>query len=355
MGLSGRRRRARHVGAAGSPGDKLIDPGAPVRYWWVNQNQTFRHELDGGYLWSPKRNANGARNPFYESMREVAPGDVIFSFVDTRIAAIGIAQSYCWESPKPLEFGQAGLYWENVGWKVQVRFTQLLHKVRPKDHIDLLRPLLPARYSPLQPSGNGLQSIYLTEIPQTLAEVLAGLIGPEAQPLVAATGVPHTAAARQMTTGDDLDVWERRLEEVVASDTSIPDTDREAIIRARRGQGLFKQRVMRIETACRITGVDNPVHLVASHCRPWRDSTNEQRLDGENGLLLTPSIDHLFDRGFIGFEDSGNLIISPVAHRPSLERMGIETRRVVNVGGFSEGQRAYLDFHRNSVLLRAAR
>ncbi len=68
-----------------------------MRYWWVNQNQTYRHEVQGGYLWSPKRNANGARNPFYESMREVAPGDLIFSFIDTRILAVGIAQSYCWE------------------------------------------------------------------------------------------------------------------------------------------------------------------------------------------------------------------------------------------------------------------
>jgi hypothetical protein len=44
---------------------------------------------------------------------------------------------------------------------------------------------------------------------------------------------------------------------------------------------------MQIEWQCRITGVDNPVHLVASHCKPWRDSTNEERLNGENGLLLT--------------------------------------------------------------------
>jgi hypothetical protein len=72
-----------------------------LRYWWVNQNQTYRHEVAGGYLWSPKRNANGARNPFYESMREIAIGDVVFSFLDTKIAAIGVAQSYCWESPKP--------------------------------------------------------------------------------------------------------------------------------------------------------------------------------------------------------------------------------------------------------------
>jgi hypothetical protein len=72
-------------------------------------------------------------------------------------------------------------------------------------------------------------------------------------------------------------------------------------------------------------------------------------------LLLTPSIDHLFDRGFIGFEDSGRLIISPVAHPPSLQRMGIDTEKVVNVGGFTSGQKQFLDFHRNAVLLRAIR
>jgi hypothetical protein len=88
------------------------------------------------------------------------------------------------------------------------------------------------------------------------------------------------------------------------SQSRIRQTDRAAIIRARWGQGIFKQRVMEIERRCRITGVDNPIHLVASHCRPWRDSINEERLNGENGLLLTPSIDHLFDRGFIGFMDS---------------------------------------------------
>jgi hypothetical protein len=113
---------------------------------------------------------------------------------------------------------------------------------------------------------------------------------------------------------------------------------------------------MQIEQRCRITGVSNPVHLIASHCKPWRDCDNhEERLNGENGLLLTPSIDHLFDRGFIGFEGNGSLIISPVAHRPSLERMGIEVRGPVNVGTFTAGQREFLEYHRDRVLLKAAR
>jgi hypothetical protein len=320
-----------------------------MRYWWVNQNQTFRQEQDGGYLWSPKRNANGARNPFYETMREVSPGDIVFSFVDTAISAVGVAQSYCWESPKPSEFGNTGQYWEDVGWKVRVQFTPVVHRVRPKDHMAVLRDLLPSRYSPLQANGNGVQSIYLTELAPAFAGALAGLIGAEAQSLIGgvAVGAP-------MQTDDDLDYWEHRLEAAVESDTSLPPTERETIIRARRGQGLFKERVMQVEERCRITHVNNPVHLVASHCKPWRDSNNRERLNGDNGLLLTPSIDHLFDRGFIGFEDNGELIVSPVAHRPSLERMGIETNAVVNVGGFSSGQKSFLDYHRKMVLLKAA-
>ena len=232
---------------------------------------------------------------------------------------------------------------------MKVDFRQLTHTIRPKDHIDLLRPLFPKRYSPLQPNGNGLQSVYLTEVPTPLAEMLLGLIGDEVAPIALAARAVKPVAA------DDLELWERKLEQAVADDVSIPETDRLSLIRARKGQGLFKERVSRIETRCRITCVDNPVHLVASHCKPWRDSTNEERLNGENGLLLTPSIDHLFDRGFIGFEDNGRLIISPVAHRPSLDRMGIDVAGAVSVGTFSSGQKAFLDFHRNAVLLQANR
>ena len=139
----------------------------------------------------------------------------------------------------------------------------------------------------------------------------------------------------------------------VRTDTHVPETTRKAIVLARRGQGLFKQNVMEIERSCRITGVTRVEHLRASHCKPWRDATNEERLDGENGLLLTPNVDHLFDRGFIGFEDNGDVLISPVAHVDSLARMGLGASQVKNVGLFSEGQRRYLEFHRESVLLRS--
>src|SRR6266478_9158808 len=188
-----------------------------------------------------------------------------------------------------------------------------------------------------------------TEIPTAFAEVLIGLIGQEI------VSIALAASDVKPITDHDLDLWERKLEQELVNDSAVRETERLAIIRARNGQGLFKDRVSKIESRCRITGVENPVHLVASHCKPWRDSSNEERLNGENGLLLTPSIDHLFDRGFVGFEDSGNLIISPVAHKPSLRRMGVETDRLINVGSFTAGQKQFLDFHRNDVLLKSIR
>jgi putative restriction endonuclease len=94
-----------------------------------------------------------------------------------------------------------------------------------------------------------------------------------------------------------------------------------------------------------VTKVDRPEHLIASHTKPWRDSDNSERLDGENALVFTPTIDHLFDRGF---EDKGDLIVSPVAHKPSVARIGLEDR--INVGAFSERQRHFLDYHCENVL-----
>jgi hypothetical protein len=324
-----------------------------MQFWWVNQNQTWRQETAGGYLWSPKRKANGQLNPFYESMREVAPGDIVLSFRDTLITAVGIARSNCYECPKPPEFGNAGMNWGKIGWKVDVRFTELSNKIRPKNHIEALRRYLPPKYSPLSAEGDGSQSVYLTRIPEPMFRALADIIGNELHhALRVGSGMVRDETAATVPA-QDFAVWEEHLYEEVLQDTTIVETERKAIVLARRGQGLFRQRVSQIEARCRVTGVSNPEHLRASHCKPWRDSTNEERLNGENGLLLTPSIDHLFDRGFISFENNGTLLVSPVAHKPSLERMGVRTNEVVRVGAFSEGQCAYLDYHRDNVLLMA--
>jgi putative restriction endonuclease len=321
-----------------------------MRYWWVNQNQTYRQEIGGGYLWSPKRKTNDQRNPFYESMREVAPGDILLSFFDTRIAAVGIARSYCYESPKPTEFGTAGSYWGAIGWKVDVTFQKIANRIRPKDHIAELRGFLPEKYSPLRSNGDGLQSVYLTAVTAAFAAVIFRLIGSEAAQVSELGAEIYRAERLSPAPEPTLEEWERRVEADIRNDRRLAETEREALVLSRRGQGLFRANVQLLERACRVTKVERREHLIASHVKPWRDSSNDERINGENGLLLTPSIDHLFDKGFISFENGGELIVSPVADPVSLRRMGITIDTTVNVGAFSEGQRQFLEYHRDNVL-----
>jgi putative restriction endonuclease len=323
-----------------------------MRYWWVNHKQTFRHEFEGGYIWSPKRKRNGARNRYYDFLREVIPGDLVLSYADG-IRGSGFAISHCYTCPRPAEFGHIGEAWDVVGWRVDVAFRSLPRVVRPKEHLALLRPLIVAeRFSPLRETGDGLQQVYLTSISERFAETILGLGGADARQFTAyqLEDSPRPLIERELVGQQEWeDIEQRRIIEA-----DIPNTTRKALVSARVGQGLFKERVSRIERACRITFVENPTHLIASHIKPWRESTNEERLHEGNGLLLTPTADHLFDRGFISFEDNGELMVSPVADVTSLRRMSVDPGNPPRPMAFNTDQRHFLDHHRREIFLAAA-
>ena len=306
-----------------------------MRFWWVNQNQTYKNEVPGGFMWSPKTRSDGGRNQFYENMQHVRPGDAVFSFCDTRIKAIGIVAGIAQSSPKP-SFGNVGTNWSDDGWLVSVEFTELTNQIRPKDHIDLLRPHLPAKYSPLQATGDGLQSVYLAEVPEPMASVLIDLIGHEYRKVF--------SSLQNEVSNDDHEADSE--EKLLQGRTDIGPTTKEQLIKARRGQGVFKANVRLHETGCRITGVTDPQHLRASHIKPWRSSSDEEKLSGYNGLLLAPHIDHLFDNGLISFTDSGDLLVSAKLDSEVLARWKIENK---NVGAFSAEQALFLAYHREHV------
>jgi putative restriction endonuclease len=309
-----------------------------MRYWWVNQNQTYRDETRGRFMWSPKRNQNGARNPFYDTMREVSPGDVVFSFCDTLIKSIGVVTGIAQTGPKP-DFGSVGANWSNEGWFVPVDYCGLNSGLRPKDHISILRPFLPQRYSPLQQNGDGNQGVYLAELPEPLAQALIGLIG---QPYWDA----HALIADYQTTPGAAE-----SDDVILDRGILGPTFRDQLVRARRGQGVFRSNVLLREEACRVTKVNDPRHLKASHIKPWRDASDIERLDGANGLLLSPHIDHLFDEGYLTFSASQELVILPEVQRDLLDAWGIDPS--IRVGEFSREQGAYLDYHRVNVFKHA--
>lgn len=309
-----------------------------MRYWWVNQNQTYRAEVRGSFMWSPKQKADGSRNQFYENMRHVSPGDIVFSFCDTRLKAIGVVTGGAQTGPKP-DFGSAGMNWSREGWFVPIDYCVLENQIRPKDHIDILRPFLPERYSPLQQTGDGLQSVYLTELPEPLAQALIGLIGQAYWDAYATISAFQSPVESITVDADTL------LDHAITGPTF-----REQIVRARRGQGVFRANVLLREDSCRVTRVSEPRHLKASHIKPWRDATDTERLDGANGLLLSPHIDHLFDEGYITFSASQELVMVPEVRETLLEAWGIDAG--VRVGEFSREQNAYLDYHRANVFKR---
>jgi hypothetical protein len=323
-----------------------------MRYWWVNHKQTFKHEFGGGYIWSPKTRRGGTLNPFYETMREVAPGDIIFSYAGGVIRGFGFANTHCYTSPRPDEFGHIGQVWDETGWRVDVGFVPIDPAVRPADHMRALGAVLPERYSPIDHVGRGYQHVYLAEIPRDMALLLGQLVSPELLAMVRQARIAEESEIAE-TELRGITEWEETETQRILQTKTLAETTRRALIKARVGQGLFRKRVTQFEDHCRVTDVRYATHLFASHIRPWRESTNEERLNSENGLLLTPSIDHLFDRGFISFQDNGELLISDVAHKESVRRMGVETERVVRVGTFSTGQKGFLAHHRRGVFLQA--
>jgi len=290
--------------------------------------------VPGGYLWSPKRRADGGRNYFYETMEQVRPGDIVFSFADTYIKAIGIVQREAETTPKP-DFQSAGSNWSNTGWFVEVEFAELPNPIKPKDYMEQIRPLLAEKYAPLQANGNGLQGIYLTEISLEFGELLT---------LLSNANLPSIEQELAPTFDSDseyeinLEIEARHLE---------GDLEKIQVTKSRRGQGIFKSNVRLIENHCRITGVTSIKHLRASHIKPWAASNNEEKLDGSNGLLLSPHVDHLFDRGFISFKDSGDLLISGKLNPIVLDKWSIAPYQ--NVGGFIDSQKSYLEYHRDLI------
>lgn len=302
-----------------------------MRYWWVNQKQTYRHEIGGGFMWSPKRNANGGTNPSYELMKEIHPGDIVFSYVNKEIIAVGIAMSSAFTSNKPIDFGKAGEVWSKDGWKIEVDFRRVETRFSPHLHMNLLRDYLPEKYSPLQANGRGNQA-YLFSLSHDLGGLLMGLLG---------------VGEMTMEVANLKDIQFDEEEQAVIRDSSLNETMRSSLVQSRRGQGVFRTRVSNFERECRVTGVDSQNLLIASHIKPWSVSNNEERLSGHNGLFLSPHIDKLFDSGLMTFENSGRMVISPKLDRSVLVKWGIDARKPVK--RFGQDQAYFLEHHRNLV------
>lgn len=146
---------------------------------------------------------------------------------------------------------------------------------------------------------------------------------------------------------------EETIINTITNDTTIDYTERISLIKARNGQGKFRNNVINIMPCCPFTGISDSFLLRASHIIPWSQCRNNyERLDGYNGLTLTPSYDVLFDRGLISFNNDGSLLISSKLNFQIIMSLNLISGQIYNIENSTGNRNLYLEFHRNNIFKR---
>ena len=162
-------------------------------------------------------------------------------------------------------------------------------------------------------------------------------------PVEQLTGIQNFQVTSALSLKSDIYKLEKRL----ASETnSNKRTEIETLIKARLGQGRFRQKLLELYSSCPLTDLDVRSLLIASHIKPWSKCNNEERLDPFNGLMLAPNIDALFDSGLITFDADGTIKIHPTIDPENQKRLGISPDLKLKIEPESE---KYFEYHRNHV------
>ncbi len=123
--------------------------------------------------------------------------------------------------------------------------------------------------------------------------------------------------------------------------------DVDAIAKRRVGQGIFRTLLLeRFDGACCMTGLKNVRLLIASHIVPWSKSTPTQKLAPDNGLLLSVSMDALFDKGLISFSDDGSILMGDDLDSKTIEILGLEKEFVLPEKLMTAARKENLTKHR---------
>ena len=136
---------------------------------------------------------------------------------------------------------------------------------------------------------------------------------------------------------------------VIEDYANLKETERDAVVKSRIGQGLFrKELIKKYNSSCIITGINEKKLLIASHIKPWAVCSNAERLSVENGLLLSPTFDKLFDCGLISFTDLGKILISSQLSVEVVSKLHISATDTFNLKA-SQELKQNLEYHRDVV------
>lgn len=144
---------------------------------------------------------------------------------------------------------------------------------------------------------------------------------------------------------------EQRIEESIFDDKKISATEKEMLVKARIGQGTFREKLINKYNKCIITGIADRRLLLASHIKPWRSANNIERLSEENGLLLSPLYDKLFDIGLITFDQNMKVIISPQVNKNDISKLSLDTD-FSYIKSPSNDLKINMEYHRDIIFRR---
>ena len=148
-----------------------------------------------------------------------------------------------------------------------------------------------------------------------------------------------------------LDTRELLKQEVDDIETDIQNVakigmERETYVKQRVNQGVFRKELLNRYNKCCLCGVNMTQCLIASHIKPWSDAKAEEKLDVDNGLLLCPNHDKLFDNGFISFDEEGKIMISPKLDSDNQTSMNIHNSMRIEYKGKNKD---FMKYHRENV------
>lgn len=127
---------------------------------------------------------------------------------------------------------------------------------------------------------------------------------------------------------------------------TVSGAEKEAIVKVRVNQSIFRNRLLLRYKRCCLCPVSNESFLIASHIKPWRESEVDEKLHVDNGFLLCPDHDKLFDQGWISFDDTGKILISE--QLSTTDQMNMNVNPTMRVALF-EGNKKYLAYHREHI------
>jgi len=164
-------------------------------------------------------------------------------------------------------------------------------------------------------------------------------------------GAPRNAIVFRLEPVESQQGFDVLEESVVGAtaEAQLGETAKKKLVEVRTKQRLFRDRLIGVEKGCRLTGIEDLRFLRASHIKPWSRSEMRERVDGQNGLLLVPHADLLFDRGWISFESNGRLLVAADLPHEVQQAIGLNLKQGRQCGSFTDGQQGYLSYHRKEV------